>query len=138
MEKMEMEKKEIVNSDKNMIVEFSDDDIVEYEVYVEVVVLDWYNVVRAGKFHFRTSVQQFQEIFKNPLRDYIEFGVQDVLYAFLKYYPVYFKNGMEIIAWGWDGYTYAFSENFERYKEQVDKILENLVEENYVNIRYHD
>ncbi|MEM4067492.1 MAG: hypothetical protein QXV17_11625 [Candidatus Micrarchaeaceae archaeon] len=136
--KMEMEKKEIVNSGNSVILDLEDKDIIEYEVFVDVIVVDWYGNLEYGKFHFFVDAYQFKEIQENPLRDYASFGVQDVIYVYLQYIPVFWKDGMEIVNWNKFGFIYKVGDNYEKYEKQISKEISIFEEMEYENIAYHE
>jgi len=56
----------------------------QYDLYGFITVTDWYGGRGWKKLHIITNKKGLEDIKKNPLQDYIGFGVQSVDYAELK------------------------------------------------------
>lgn len=61
----------------------------EYDLVITLVVQGWYGGLGGGIYRKTVTSDQLEIIRKNPLQDYINYGVQAVVYADIEIYPIY-------------------------------------------------
>ena len=59
-----------------------------YKLYIEQIVTDWYFERGFGKWIAIVSDEDFEEIKKNPMQDYVRFGVQSIDYTRIEAYKI--------------------------------------------------
>ena len=83
---------------------------VSYRLEITVVSQDWYNNIGVAETTKYVDEKELNDIRKNALRDYIEFGVQNVLMVDISVYPIYMT----------DKYRIESIEEYERIEQHIN------------------
>ena len=69
---------------------------VAYDLLITIVGQTWYGNLVGGMYEKRVTSEEFEAIKENPLQDYLEFGLQAVVFVDVQSYPEY-RSGDYII-----------------------------------------
>ncbi len=98
----------------------------QYRLLITEVVLDWYGNVGLGNFIKTVSAEEFEQISKDPLRDYASFGVQAVLYVDISASPVYSIDYYTVQSSDYPIHIEKYDERLKhQYSREIEKVLEN-------------
>ena len=62
---------------------------VAYDLLITIVGQTWYGNLVGGMYEKRVTSEEFEAIKKNPLQDYLKFGLQAVVFVDIQSYPEY-------------------------------------------------
>ncbi|MEM4058433.1 MAG: hypothetical protein QXZ12_06900, partial [Thermoplasmata archaeon] len=96
-----------------------------YNLYITSYVLLWNNSVAVGHFQTVVNSKEFKKIKKDPLIDYAKFGVQRVIYVYIKYFPIYDLKNM-IIKYNSEKIIEKIDTLYSYYQDQIDSINNNI------------
>ncbi|MEM1724351.1 MAG: hypothetical protein QXW71_01035 [Thermoplasmata archaeon] len=110
--------------------------IIQYDIYVNIIVKHWDDILAFGKYHFTVDYKTFQEILNDPMRDYLKFGVKEIIYVDLTAFPIYLYQNMEIKDYNNPIKIKKKNKNFNDYKNKAKEYIKTFDFIDYTDIYY--
>jgi len=103
---------------------------IRYELEGFMIGTDWYGHKGANHLLIKTDQQGLEKIKKEPLQDYIQFGLQSVDYVELRVYRIekYERKGYRITKETTEPTEEIIAGEFDLTEEEQDTLMELLLE----------
>lgn len=99
-----------------------------YDLFIRSVSESWMGSMMCGMWMKRVSAGEFAKIRENPLQDFINFGVQAVIFVEIERYPIYRSGDYTIETSAPDEDTISvWNRNCMHLKERAEKAYEEMM-----------
>ena len=101
-----------------------------YDLFIRSVSESWMGNIMCGMWMKKVSAEEFAKIRENPLQDFIDFGVQAVIFVEIEAYPIYRSGDYTIETSAPDeDIISVWNRNCMHLKERAEKAYEEMMGE---------
>ena len=106
----------------------------DYDIFIRSVVKSWMGYVMSGMWFKRVSAEELVEIRRDPLQDFANFGVQDVIFVEIECYPIYRIDEYTVKRSTPEGdMISAWNKNCMHLKDEAEKVYEEMMMDYFEN-----